>query len=740
MDTTARLKALSENILLVDTDPTLIQAIAEQSQPCQLNPGETIYQQEEEVSGIYFILDGEVEIFSRYEGDEYLLSHAEKNHVFGEFLQVGISRRTTSARATKEISLLFLPIDQFLLLQQRFAKLVSEISHRLTRRLLWNQTNLALRMSNLFRGIEEHIVRRLINEMEILSIASNTILIPKGSIPLELYIVVHGCFQINRLNEVGKSQEIGRLARGETIGEKGVICSSPRSSEVRAVRDSSVACLHRDSYEGILRDYPLEINRTFVKSLLSSYDTGKAKKRKSTEVFTLVPISVDIKIDDIRDRLAMALSKFGRCEVIDSHVVNRAFSMQDAAQVSFTDEMNEAILQWLSEQEVSATFILNVVDPELSNWTRRALRQSDHILMVANAEESPVVGPFERQINIEIEGFSRKRTLILIHDDSVRVAQGSHQWLEPRFVDNHHHLRMNQKWDYQRVARFLTGNAIGLVLGGGGARGFAHIGVLQAFRELNIPIDMIGGNSMGAIIAAQFAMQATEEEMLEATLAFCKAGEQMTLPVLSLFSGKRMTGGLKKIFGSVQIEDLWHHFFSISCNISRATIETHSDGPLHQAVQNSNSAPGLLPPQVYKGDLLVDGALLNNIPVDVMKRKNRDGIIIAVDVNVREELLNNTAIEGDISGWRLIRNRLNPFEKRLNLPGIVDILGRASIIGGLAKRQRNKKGLADLYIEPPVQNFSIIGYSQGAEISRAGYRYAYGILKEWRSEQSLFGD
>jgi NTE family protein/lysophospholipid hydrolase len=159
---------------------------------------------------------------------------------------------------------------------------------------------------------------------------------------------------------------------------------------------------------------------------------------------------------------------------------------------------------------------------------------------------------------------------------------------------------------------------------------------------------------------------------------------------------------------------------------------THNSGSLLTAVLNSNAPPGLFPPQVVNGDLLVDGALLNNVPVDVMAEMNEGGTIIAVDVNAREDLLNNADHSGGVSGWQLLLNKFNPMsDSNNNSPGLIEILTRASMIGGLAQRKKGMNGIAELYLQPPVNEFSVMAYKDAGKIEEVGYQYAMKELQEW---------
>ena len=694
-----------------------------------LKVSETLFQQGDDIDGLYLILSGQVQVFTIRDGERYALSYAEENHLVGEFLLQGSSVRSVSAQATQDSILYFLSATQLNQLFAEFPEQGSVLGPRIAKRLFWNKTKLALHMSHLFEGLNEKVVRQLVNEMEILSISSNTMLLTQHDVSNDLYVVVDGRFQIYQVLD-SVVEELSVVGRGQSLGEIGLISQSPRLANVLAIRDSTVARLTHAAYENILKAFPIEINQTFVRSVINHLSSSKKYPFKAAETFALVNLSVNDKAQITR-QLVSALDEFGPATFLNSDSVDAAFSLKGVAQSTFDNELNRSLLPWLSEQEIAYRYLVYVADDSMTQWTKRCLRQADHVLFLADAEGESRPTQLEQLILNELDSKRVKKTLLLNHSLSNAIPVNSVNWLRGRAFDIHHHIRSGVEADFSRVARFLAGKAIGIVLGGGGARGFAHIGVIRAFRTLNIPIDLVGGNSMGALISAQYAMQWTDTEMVNKTRQLCLQGDSFTLPVISLFSGKKMTKGLRAMFADRGIEDLWLHFFSVSCNISRATVMTHDRGSLLAAVLNSNTPPGLFPPQVVDGDLLVDGALLNNVPIDVMAEMNSGGTIIAVDVNAREDLLNNTENCGGVSGWKVLINKLNPMADKVNRPSLIEILSRASIIGGLAQRKKGLDGIADLYLQPPVNEFPLTAYKQAEKIEEAGYQYAMNELQKW---------
>ncbi|MDP2901864.1 MAG: cyclic nucleotide-binding domain-containing protein [Methylovulum sp.] len=730
------INSIKDNVLFAGIDANILPNIATKLQEITVKQGDLIYQHGDETKGLYLVASGNVQVFTQSNGKKYILSHASSNHLFGEFLLLGNSIRTTSAVALQDSQIFYLSIIDFNHLLEAFPQQFPIIANRVTNRLCWNQITVALLLSPLFWGLSEDIVRALTKELKIESIPANTLLYQKGVTSTELCIVIGGRFQVIKTTAEGQNIILDVVGRGETIGEVGVLCDTTRTVDILATRDSTIAKLSRASFEQILQLFPLPINQAFSKSIAARLSRDEKIKTRVAETFAMVVLSPSIETRDIAKYLLDTLKSHGSTSIVDSAIVDQAFSRKGTAQTDFKHAENDALIHWLSEWEIAHQTVIYIVDAELSNWTRRCLRQADHVIYVVDAAADPAIGRFENQIINEIKSASKKQTLVIMHDKQKTVPFGTSRWLSLRNVDMHHHVRYGNPADFGRVARFLTGKAVGLVLGGGGARGFAHIGVLRALQQLDIPIDLIGGNSMGALIAAQSAMQWGYEEMIERTMQLCLAGDEFTLPIVSLFSGKKMVRGLYGMFGDIHIDDLWHYYYSISCNISRATLMTHDSGSLLSAVLNSNSPPGLFPPQVSQGDLLVDGALLNNVPVDIMRKYNAGGTVIAVDVNAREDLLNNTENSGGISGWKILVNQLTPMASKIQIPNIVEILTRASMIGGLSQRKKMMDGYADLYLQPPVNSFSLREYKKGEQIAEIGYQYALEEFQTWLKMQS----
>ena len=303
-------------------------------------------------------------------------------------------------------------------------------------------------------------------------------------------------------------------------------------------------------------------------------------------------------------------------------------------------------------------------------------------------------------------------------------------------------MRRDHPEDIGRLARSVAGRGVGLVLGGGGARGFSQIGVIQALRENGIPIDFVGGASMGAIVAAACAKGWDTPTMIalgREAFVDSRAFREYTLPFVSLLGGRRLERVTRKIFGETEIEDLWTPQFSVSCNLTASEAVVHQRGKLWKAVRASGSLPGVLAPVLDDGQLLVDGGVLDNLPGDVMSSLS-GGPVVVVDVTPEEDL--RARCETVPSAWRMFRDRFLAGEDP-GMPGIVDILMRATTLNSVRVASQVKRE-ADLYLHPAVEGYGMLEFDAIESLVEAGYEHAMRRFEELggadRVRADLVGD
>lgn len=344
------------------------------------------------------------------------------------------------------------------------------------------------------------------------------------------------------------------------------------------------------------------------------------------------------------------------------------------------------------------------------------LRQMDAIVAVVDAGTAP-----DHRVDGLLDLVARPVTLALVHRTGGR-PNGAHRWLaalESPGVRQHVHLREGDPADLDRLGRALVGRSVGLVLGGGGSRGFAHIGVLRALREAGIPIDRVGGSSMGAIMGAQLAMGWTPDEMLERNrTAWSRRGMlDVGLPTLSLLRGRRGLAVLQGFFGDRRIEDLWLDYFCTTVDLSRCRLHVRRTGPVTPWVAASATVPGLWPPLVDDdGHLHVDGGMLDNVPTGVM-RASHPGPVIGVDVCHRQSPMRTAPRRALPAGLALLASR----RRGQWSPSILDVVNRANLLASLQHHEQAEQH-ADLYLTPPAEDQGFAAFDRISELAELGYR------------------
>ena len=388
----------------------------------------------------------------------------------------------------------------------------------------------------------------------------------------------------------------------------------------------------------------------------------------------------------------------------------------------------------LSQLEYAHRFIVYECEDRPSEWTRLCLQRANRIVFVGQRDASPELNSIETEL-INSRSVTAITALVLEHSDG-SAPTNTAQWLARWCPTSVHHVRQGHQGDLERIARTLTGRAVGVVLSGGGARGLAHIGVIRALREAGIPIDLIGGTSIGAGIGALFAMGHDHRAVLEiAREMFVRRGLHprwdYTLPMVSLYNGRSAVRVLRATYGDTRIEDLWLPYFCVSSNLTRARCEVHRSGPLHQWLRATAGLPGFVPPFPSDGDWLVDGGLLNNLPTDVGRQLGAR-TLFAVDTTAYEDFRADTGPSDAVSGWHLLWNRLTRRRARTSPPTILQTFMRAAMLGSLSRREVASRG-ADLCLRPPVDKFGWLEWRSIDHIVTTAYHDAVTRIAAWQA-------
>ena len=517
------------------------------------------------------------------------------------------------------------------------------------------------------------------------------------------------------------------------MGELALLTGEPRAATPWAVRDTALIRVGRDAFERCVEQSPtvmLSLIRTLGQRLRDR--SKRAAPRGFGQRFAVVGARPDVPIAMVAARLHAAFLTLGTALYVSPERLAAFGVMDNAATINDRHPGWIRFTTWLDEQDSLFDFIVIECLPDAGSdagpaWNQRCVRQADHVLLAACVADPPEPTPEEIALDQATRPRGARRTLLLLHPDGAKRPQGTARWLAFRNVDGHQHLRLDRDGDFGRLARLLAGKAVGLALGGGGARGFAHIGVIRALEEADIPIDWIGGTSMGSIIAAMYAMGLNPTEMVTLNEAIIRLDpfREFTLPIIAMLRTRRIERSAKMAFEETAIEDLWIPFFCVSASLTTARMIVHESGPVWQATRASGALPGIAVPMLTPEGLLIDGGVVNNLPGDLMRARCRGKVIV---VNVSPDEDRTFAIERLPSPWAVLWSWIHPFRLSMSVPTILHIIMRTATLAS-ADRARTVERDADLYLRPPVQEFGLLEFHRIGDIVEAAYGYAKERLR-----------
>ena len=588
----------------------------------------------------------------------------------------------------------------------------------------------------------------------------------------------------------GPEVTVGEHGRNEAVGQMEILAGGMHKASVRAIRDTQLSGLTKELFEYIVEKHPITLG--FVLRKISQgrnlEDTIAQRMQGMHRISTVAvfPITPLADLDYFVPALTQSLSAIGPAASVNSKSI-----LDAVGQRVFGSEMmaHSAVISYLAQLEETNKVVVYQCDRFTSDWTRRCVRQADVILLVGNAVDSPDVGQFEFE---EIEGnkINSQIVLVLLHDQKKILSRGISQpssssrksrvwtktyrphntrdWITNREVINHHfHVRIHTDdpdfdhhvtSDVARVARWLTGRQIGLVLGGGGARGLAHLGVLKALEEENIPIDVIGGTSQGAFVGAIAAMthdpytsvparRARSDQARKFALDMSSMWNKikdLTYPLTAYFSGAGMNELLMDNFQTMNIEDLWLDYYCISTDLTDSCECVHRNGVLWRYVRASMSLGPFIPPICDTSDsgkkvhYLVDGGYVNIVPVDVMANVWHPETIIAVDVANYSQFGEHDY--GDsFSGFRECIMRCF-CRKAKNVPSMTDISSQLAYVTCMRDLPGKIHDHCDLFLHPPVGSYGTLDFHKHGDIREIGYKHTKVAIQNWRAHLQSVGD
>jgi len=592
-------------------------------------------------------------------------------------------------------------------------------------------------LKNILGDVEADALKLLLDHLQWVELPGGQTLMSQGEPGDAMYVTVSGRLRTYIADEDGNQRMVREITRGQVVGEMSLYTDEPRSATLVAIRDTVLVRLGKNEFKQLLAlsgQVSIALTRQIIKRLQTE---GRRSAMDRPVTIGLLPVSDGVDLATFAAALAQQLRSIGRVAVVDAAFLDADLGVPGITHRAQDDaEANRSIALRLDEIEAENDFVLLLSDTTATSWTHRCSRHCDELYLLADADAPPVIHPIEAQCLVRRPARTdAAEILVLMHPAQRRAPSGTAAWMARRPLADHLHIRPALPRDMARLARLISRTAVGLVLAGGGARGLAHIGVYRALHERGVEIDVVGGTSIGSVMAAYVATdQGPDFVEANARRAFATnpTGDFNLIPLLSLIKGQR----LRRIVGQAlqdltgqsdtQVEDLWKSYYCVATNYSKASEHLIRQGSLLKAMLASIAIPGALPPVISDGDLLCDGGTFNNFPVDVMRGLRGVGKVIGVDLSFRK----TRRIEHDeVPGtWALLRDRLRPrASRRYRMPSLAAYLMNVTILYSTS-RQRQAHRLTDIYMNPPLDRVGMLQWNRFDQIVGQGYAHACEVL------------
>ena len=534
------------------------------------------------------------------------------------------------------------------------------------------------------------------------SLEAGKMLFPMGAPSDCMYLVTRGA--LGAFAGEDEAILLGQVVAGETVGEQGLVTQRPRSATVRALRDSTLLRLSPAAFDELSRAHP-------------------------EAVMALARVVLERAQRPIHQRLAAhprTLALLPQCEGLSAEALAQwlCTALGGERQVALVHRADAPSIDALDALERDNAFVIYIAHPEDDAWRKRCLRQADALLFVAEAK-APCAPWAELHRGVEAP-LPRPEHLLMLHEGEVPPGS-ARPWRERRPRAQLHHVR--GQGDLARVGRLVTGQARGLVLSGGGARGFAHLGVLRALEEAKLPIDAVGGASIGAIIGAGYAADWSLSEMTQVYRASFISENPLsdwTLPFVSLVSGRSVSRLLKEAYGRRDIEDLVRPFFCVSTNLTLGESAVHRTGRLWKWLRASAAIPGVLPPVFHGGQVLVDGGVMNNLPVDAM-RDLAVADVVAVDIGADNAVMvPPTLDEFELPTiWKVMWDWVTGTRR----PSLATLMLGSGMVNAAAA-SHGARASSSLLVSPQVSDIALLDWESFDVAVERGYRATCEALEE----------
>jgi NTE family protein len=543
-----------------------------------------------------------------------------------------------------------------------------------------------------FEGLDEDVLRNILNEGQKIQVDPGEFLFKQGSHENTLYIVLSGRLRAVLEDHNGK-HILGDIGVGEPAGEFAMFTNEPRMASVLAIRKTTVLEITKEKYLTIVSQSPAFAS-TLTSVLIKRMNNNRLERNRISAPKNIALIKLQPEKD---------LSSW--TEDIENTLKANGISTQVFDNGELPEEQYRSIFDTLEQHNGLNVLVCSNDYPE---WSRQCVIYADLVIVATDFSADNNLYEIEKSLDLYSKSITNKKIyIVFLHGSNAYMPKNTANWLAKRKVDLHLHIRSHQLGDTRRFCRIISNQAIGLVLGGGGTKGYAHVGAVKALVDAGVEIDFVGGTSAGALYGIMMTYSDFDFDKIH-TICEQAASQKLmsndyTFPVLSFMSGKKVFKYIRELFGGYDMEDLWVNSYCVSSNFSNAGASVHQRGPIGQKIMASIAIPGIFPPIVIDKELHVDGGVVDNLPIEPMYNfPLRHIIAISLSSHTNYDISYSELP----SARKLIWNRLSG-KKTGNIPGIGSMIVDSLTLNSRQK-QDTAKSKASLYIELDLKGIGIL--------------------------------
>jgi predicted acylesterase/phospholipase RssA len=577
-------------------------------------------------------------------------------------------------------------------------------------------------IAHLFEGLVPGALQALLDAGQKHVIEPGEYLFRQGDRDTALYIVLSG--RLRAVVQDGSGMHIlGDIGEGEPTGEFALFTNDPRMASVLAIRKTTVLEITREEYLALVAQNP-----TFA-STLTSFLIKRLKRNILEQHLSATPRNIALI------NLQPGHDLHPWTDDIEKTLVESGTPIRIIDHLSEPEAPHQTVFDSLEQHDGLNILVCSEEHPE---WSRQSLLYADLVIVATDFRADPGIYAIEKTLDLYAQSIlNRKIYIVFLHEEASPLPQKTSRWLEARKVNLHIHVRRNHSSDIRRFCRIISNQAVGVVLGGGGAKGYAHVGALRALLEAGVEIDFLGGTSAGALYGIGMSHCDFDFEKIDALCAE-SARRKLTSndyawPFISIMTGKKMSRFMKDMFGDAGLEDIWVNSYCVSTNFSSSGTRVHDRGPASKMVQASIAIPGVFPPVVIDQQLHVDGCVVDNLPVEPMYRYPvRHIIAISLSsLSTRRVDYTETPTAGMLL-WDKITGK-----RRFRVPGIASLIINSLTLNS-RQRQEATKAKVSLYFEMDLKGVGLLDDKKWRYTMKKGHDQVKAYLEDLPEEEKFW--